>query len=152
MADRANFVVVRESGECELYLSRWGSVGLDLDLLAGPAEALSMVQRLGVDDWWLDDVYCQGAALIDLGQKVLLLFVWEGPSTVMRYRTATLELLREAWPGWTCGGLTTAPPSCGPTWDWTRSTYVTAGAALPADRCWNRRTRSWSTPSRWLQW
>ncbi|MFF1352336.1 hypothetical protein ACFVZJ_41430 [Streptomyces sp. NPDC058322] len=100
MADRANFVVVRESGECELYLSRWGAVGLDLDLLAGPAEALSMVQRLGVDDWWLDDVYCQGAALIDLGQKVLLLFVWEGPSTVMRYRTATLELLREAWPGW----------------------------------------------------
>ncbi|MFF2660290.1 hypothetical protein ACFVUH_23410 [Kitasatospora sp. NPDC058032] len=100
MADRANFVVVRESGEYELYLDRWGAVGLDLDLLAGPAETLSTVRRLGVVDWWLDDVYCQGAALIDLGRKVLLLFAWEGPSTVMRYRAATLELLRDAWPGW----------------------------------------------------
>ncbi|MFJ3926147.1 hypothetical protein [Streptomyces sp. NPDC090022] len=100
MADRANFIVVRESGEYELYLSRWGAVGLDLDLLAGPAETLSVIQRLEAVDRWLDDVYCQGAALIDLGRKVLLLFAWEGPSTVMRYRAATLELLREAWPGW----------------------------------------------------
>src|SRR5262245_44635636 len=38
VADRANFVVVRESGEYELYLSRFGAVGIDLDLLAGPAE------------------------------------------------------------------------------------------------------------------
>ncbi|MFE7463222.1 hypothetical protein ACFU6R_03840 [Streptomyces sp. NPDC057499] len=100
MADRANFVVVRESGEYELYLSRWGAAGLDLDLLAGPAASLSMVQRLRADGWWLDDTCCQGAALIDLGRKVLLLFAWEGPSTVMRYRAAFLELLGEAWPGW----------------------------------------------------
>ncbi|WP_329376747.1 hypothetical protein OG625_04470 [Streptomyces sp. NBC_01351] len=100
MGDRANFVVVRESGEFELYLSRFGAMGIDLDLLAGPAETLSMVRRLRVDDWWLDDVHCQGAALIDLGRKVLMLFAWEGPSTVMRYRAATLRLLREAWAGW----------------------------------------------------
>lgn len=100
MGDRANFVVVRESGEFELYLSRFGAVGIDLDLMAGPAEALSMVRRLRVDDRWLDDVHCQGAALIDLGRKVLMLFAWEGPSTVMRYRAAALELLREAWAGW----------------------------------------------------
>ncbi|MDX2565250.1 hypothetical protein PV371_37230 [Streptomyces sp. TX20-6-3] len=100
MSDRVNYVVVRESGEYELYYSRWGADGLDLDLLAGPAQALAMVQRLGADGWWLNDVFCQGAALIDLGRKVLLLFAWEGPSTVMRYRAATLALLREAWPGW----------------------------------------------------
>ncbi|MFD0404403.1 hypothetical protein [Kitasatospora sp. NPDC127116] len=100
MADRANFVVVRENGEYELYLSRFGAVGIDLDLLAGPTEALSMVQRLRVDDWWLDDVHCQGAALIDLGRRVLLVFAWEGPSAVMRHRAAALELLREAWAGW----------------------------------------------------
>ncbi|MFH8381849.1 hypothetical protein ACH4E7_13010 [Kitasatospora sp. NPDC018058] len=100
MADRANFVVVRESGEYELYLSRFGAVGIDLDLLAGPAAALSMVRGLRMDDWWLDDVLCQGAALIDLGRKVLLMFAWEGPSVVMRHRAATLELLRQAWAGW----------------------------------------------------
>ncbi|MER7756675.1 hypothetical protein [Kitasatospora sp. NPDC097643] len=100
MADRANFVVVRESGAYELYLSRFGAVGIDLDLLAGPTEALSMVRRLRVDDWWLDDVLCQGAALIDLGRRVLLMFAWEGPSAVMRHRAAALELLREAWAGW----------------------------------------------------
>ncbi|MFJ9953383.1 hypothetical protein [Kitasatospora sp. NPDC091207] len=100
MGDRANFVVVRESGEYELYLSRFGAVGIDLDLLAGPAEALSMVRRLSADDWWLDDVMCQGAALIDLGRKVLMLFAQEGLSAQMRHRAATLELLREAWTGW----------------------------------------------------
>ncbi|MEU3573918.1 hypothetical protein AB0E96_36710 [Kitasatospora sp. NPDC036755] len=100
MADRANFVVVRESGAYELYLSRFGAVGLDLDLLAGPGRVLPTVRSLPADDGWLDDVLCQGAALIDLGRKVLLLFAWEGPSTVLRYRAATLELLREAWAGW----------------------------------------------------
>ncbi|MFB6878858.1 hypothetical protein [Streptomyces sp. NPDC056323] len=100
MGDRANFVVVRESGEYELYLSRFGAMGIDLDLLAGPAEALSMVRHLKAADWWLDDVHCQGAALIDLGRKVLMLFAWEGPSTEMRHRAATLELLQEAWVGW----------------------------------------------------
>ncbi|MDH6137831.1 hypothetical protein P3T37_007266 [Kitasatospora sp. MAA4] len=100
MGDRANFVVVREGGEYELYLSRFGAVGIDLDLLAGPAEALSLVGRLKASDWWLDDVHCQGAGLIDLGRKVLMLFAWEGPSAVMRHRAATLELLREAWVGW----------------------------------------------------
>lgn len=100
MGDRANFVVVRESGEFELYLSRFGAVGIDLDLLAGPAEALSMVRHLRAVDWWLDDVHCQGAALIDLGRKVLMLFAWEGPSAEMRHRAATLELLQEAWAGW----------------------------------------------------
>ncbi|MFB7470286.1 hypothetical protein [Kitasatospora sp. NPDC056184] len=100
MADRANFVVVRESGAYELSLSRFGAVGIDLDLLAGPTATLAMVRRLGVDDWWLDDVLCQGAALIDLGRRVLLLFAREGPSTGLRHRAATLELLRRAWAGW----------------------------------------------------
>ncbi|MFD5565287.1 hypothetical protein [Kitasatospora griseola] len=100
MGDRANFVVVRESGEHELHLSRFGAVGIDLDLLAGPTAALAMVEALPATDWWLDDVHCQGAALIDLGRKVLLLFAWEGSSTELRHRAATLELLREAWPGW----------------------------------------------------
>ncbi|MFF0295084.1 hypothetical protein ACFYST_16845 [Kitasatospora sp. NPDC004614] len=100
MADRANFVVVRESGEHELYLSRFGAVWLDVDLLAGPEATLAMVEGLRVTDWWLDDVICMGAALIDLGRKVLLLFAWEGPSTELRHRAATLELLREAWAGW----------------------------------------------------
>ncbi|WP_380282662.1 hypothetical protein [Kitasatospora purpeofusca] len=100
MADRANFVVVRESGGYELHLSRFGALGIDLDLLAGPTEALAMVRGLGVDDWWLDDVLCQGAALIDLGRRILLLFAWEGPSAGLRHRPATLELLRQAWAGW----------------------------------------------------
>ncbi|GAA4987064.1 hypothetical protein [Kitasatospora paranensis] len=75
-------------------------MGIDLDLLAGPAEALAMIRQLRTDDWWPDDGLCQGAALIDLGRKVLMLFAWEGPSTTMRHRSATLELLRDARAGW----------------------------------------------------
>ncbi|MER6366072.1 hypothetical protein [Kitasatospora sp. NPDC001527] len=100
MADRANFVVVREDGAYELYLSRFGAVGIDLDLLAGPVRTLSTLRHMSADGWWLDDVLCQGAALVDLRRRVLLLFALEGPSTVLRHRAAALELLRRAWAGW----------------------------------------------------
>ncbi|MFD7904040.1 hypothetical protein ACFV4G_17540 [Kitasatospora sp. NPDC059747] len=100
MADRCTIVVVRESGEHELYLSRFGAVGLDLALLAGPGRALALLPGLQPGDWWPDDVLCQGAALVDHRRRVLLVFAWEGPSTTMLHRAAALELLREAWAGW----------------------------------------------------
>ncbi|MFI8823915.1 hypothetical protein [Streptomyces sp. NPDC053431] len=99
MGDRANVIVVRESGTHELYRTGW-AVGLDLDLLGGPEAVLAMLPELRQDGWWLDDAMAQGGVLLDLGQKVLLFFAWEGPSTELRHRAATFELIRATWQGW----------------------------------------------------
>ncbi|MFD7444477.1 hypothetical protein [Streptomyces sp. NPDC059909] len=101
MADWATFVVVSEDGDHEMYESRFGAVGIDLDLLAGPDVVLPFIRaHAAADGHWRDDVWCQGAALVDLGRKVLLMFAWEGPTARMRHRAAAWELLRHAWPGW----------------------------------------------------
>ncbi|MFF0435477.1 hypothetical protein ACFYU9_25020 [Streptomyces sp. NPDC004327] len=99
MGDRANIIVVRENGTHELYRTGW-AVGIDLDLLEGPAPLLAALPGLRQDGWWLDDTMAQGGILIDLGRKVLLFFAWEGPSTELRHRAAMFELIRAAWPGW----------------------------------------------------
>ncbi|WP_405583306.1 hypothetical protein [Streptomyces sp. NBC_01190] len=99
MGDRANVVVVRENGAHELYRTGW-AVGLDLDLLDGPAAVLTMIPELRQDGWWLDDGMAQGGVLLDLGRKILLFYAWEGPSTELRHRAAMFELIREAWLGW----------------------------------------------------
>lgn len=99
VGDRANVIVVRENGTHELYRTGW-AVGIDLDLLEGPAPVHALVPGLRQDGWWLDDTLAQGGILLDLGRKVLLFFAWEGPSTELRHRAAVFELIRAAWPGW----------------------------------------------------
>lgn len=100
MAEWATFVVVPENGDPELYEARFGAVGLDLDLLAGPEVVLTAVRARYRTDGWRRDGTCQGAALFDLRQRVLLLFAWEGPIARPRHRQVTWEALGRAWPGW----------------------------------------------------
>ncbi|MFB9434691.1 hypothetical protein [Streptomyces showdoensis] len=99
MGDRANIIVVRENGTHELYRTGW-AVGIDLDLLDGPAVVLASLPELRQDGWWLDDAMARAGVLVDLGRRVLLFFAHEGPSTELRHRAAMLELIRERWPGW----------------------------------------------------
>ncbi|MEV6550968.1 hypothetical protein AB0M57_19990 [Streptomyces sp. NPDC051597] len=104
MAEWATFAVVPGSGDherYELYESRFGAAGLDLDLLAGPDVVLPFLRAHDpARHGWLDDVRCEGAVLVDPHRRVLLVFVRDGPTTCMRHRAAALELLRHSWPGW----------------------------------------------------
>ncbi|MFD9035282.1 hypothetical protein ACFVZW_29720 [Streptomyces sp. NPDC059567] len=104
MADWATYVVVPEDGGAdrhEVYEARFGAVGLDLDLLAGPGVVVPLLRsRSRVEGRWRDDGMCEAGALIDLRSRTLLFFAREGPVTQMRLRAATWELLRRAWPGW----------------------------------------------------
>ncbi|WP_329124417.1 hypothetical protein [Streptomyces sp. NBC_01353] len=104
MADWATYVVVPEDGAAdghEVYEARFGAVGLDLDLLAGPDVVVPLLRsRSRVEGRWRDDGMCEAGALVDLRSRTLLFFAREGPVTQMRHRAATWELLRRAWPGW----------------------------------------------------
>ncbi|ANZ36382.1 hypothetical protein BBK82_10225 [Lentzea guizhouensis] len=95
MGQRANYAVV---GEPHLYSSRHAAISLLEDFAAGPDEALAFVRAQDrTDDWW-DDIWCEGAAVIDPADHVLLLFTWHHDGVVDRARH--LAGIRAAWEGW----------------------------------------------------
>ncbi|WP_407562119.1 hypothetical protein [Streptomyces sp. 184] len=99
MGDRANYVLVRD-GDWHLYYSHWGATGLDVHLLDGPGGAgrfITAQREVGRDDW-LDDVWCAGAALVDLDAHELLFFTGHCQDYV--HRRALLTVLGRTWPGW----------------------------------------------------
>jgi hypothetical protein len=99
MGQRANHVVV-EDGKWALYYSHWAASTADADLFWGPAHALEFVRAQEPTGEWLDEVWCEGGALVDMEKSVLLWFggedVWEMP----RHRLL-LSLMRRVWRGWT---------------------------------------------------
>jgi hypothetical protein len=99
MGHRANYVVV-ERGARELYYSHWTANTLTRDLFWGPEWALPFVRRQERTEEWLDDIWCEGAALVDLDRKVLLLFGGEDEKYDVAHRRVYLSLLRSVWAGW----------------------------------------------------
>lgn len=110
MGQRANMVVLRD-GAWTLYYDHWAANRLDDELFMGPETALAfIVQRDPCPpDEWLDDVWCEGAALMDFDRRRLLFFGGENIRFEIDRRHVHLELMRENWPGWTVewahGGL-----------------------------------------------
>ncbi|GLY52627.1 hypothetical protein [Lentzea sp. NBRC 102530] len=97
MGSRANYVVVDETG-WELYYSHGGAVPL-LDVFAeGPEAVLEVVRADEPVEQFLNDVWCEGAALIDTVDRVLMLFTWHHEGVDDRARR--LAAIRTAWPGW----------------------------------------------------
>lgn len=95
MGQRANYAIVGEAG---LYYSNAAAVSLLRDFAAGPGEAMAFVRAQRPVEHWLDDVWCEGAAVIDPVHQVLLLFTWHHNGTADRARR--LAGVRAAWPGW----------------------------------------------------
>lgn len=99
MGSSANYVLV-EDGSWQLFLSHWRADAIELDLLAGPSSALRFIraQRGREPSDWLDDIWCEGAALVDCDRRELLFF---GSGLAgCEHRAAVLEVLCETWAGW----------------------------------------------------
>ncbi|MFJ6669739.1 hypothetical protein ACIQMJ_01370 [Actinosynnema sp. NPDC091369] len=96
MGSRANHVIVGNDG-VEVFYSHGGAVGL-LDELARGPDVVERFRAGQVVDEWLDDVWCEGAALVDLVDRVLLHFTWHHDGVADRARK--LAAIRDAWPGW----------------------------------------------------
>lgn len=99
MGQRTNYVLV-EGGGWRLHYSHWGANRLDVDLLDGPASTTRFIraQHEVERDDWLDDVWCEGAALVDHDARQLLLFTIHLDG--FAHRTALLAVLARTWPGW----------------------------------------------------
>jgi hypothetical protein len=101
MGDRSNYVLVWD-GRWELFYSHWGAVSLDLDLLAGPEAATRFIRAQRAvdpaDGGWLDDVWCEGAALVDHDRKRLCFYTDHFDEAGRR--AAVLAVMAFTWPGW----------------------------------------------------
>jgi len=116
VGSRASYAVI-EDGRVELFSSRWGGMSIVANMLAGPDAATAMIRppvaRTPPPDddlparlLWngpdpatelLDDVFCEGAALIDHDRRVLLAFQWMDDQPTF---AAAIADLAAAWPGW----------------------------------------------------
>jgi hypothetical protein len=100
MGHRANLVIVDEK-EYHLYYCHWCALTIPRDLFWGPEWALGFIaqQESVATNAWLDNIWAEGGALVDIHAKVVLLW---GLSAVgaLPYRRIYLELMREVWQGW----------------------------------------------------
>lgn len=91
-----------KSGESyELFYSHWGANVIDRDLFWGPDAAFDFISGQGRSDSWMDDVWCEGGALLDLDAKRLLLFGGEDILFDPFLREGYLSLCRLSWSPWT---------------------------------------------------
>jgi len=96
MGHRCNYAV-REHGKVTVYYSHWGALTILRDFFWGLDHATSFLaqQEPRGDDGWLDDVWGEGGAALDLDQKTLTLD--DGGQLRHATRALGLEILREIW-------------------------------------------------------
>jgi hypothetical protein len=123
VGSRANIAIV-EDGTYSLYYCHWCAQTLPRDLFWGPEYALAFTRAqlfeggglpaLRADEpcpappgtpvekpeGWLDDVWSEGGAVIDLDRRVLLLYGGEDIEWDVPLRRLYLALLRQVWQSW----------------------------------------------------
>lgn len=104
MGQRANLAIVTPEPGYELYYTHWRANSLDGDLFWGPDEALrfARAQRSRSEGaHWLDEVWAEGGAVIDMVRRDPLWFGGEDVRWDVPLRRMHLRLMRAMWPGWT---------------------------------------------------
>lgn len=101
MGQRANLVVVKQ-GRWRLYYDHWCASRLDVELFWGPQLALEFIKQRppAGDSAWLDEVWCEGAAIVDLDRQELLFFGGDNILHDVTRRRAQLALMTATWPRW----------------------------------------------------
>lgn len=126
MGQRANIIVIQD-GKHGLYYCHWCAASLAADLFWGPEPAVAFARNqldassLGSEipmrrpdissrsagkpwepgaEGWLDDQWAEGGAIIDLDDRVLVLFGGENILWDVPLRRLYLALLRHTWVGW----------------------------------------------------
>lgn len=102
MGQRAN-LILKHAGHRELYYAHWRANTLDSDLFWGPDAALAFIRRQrSIEEGaeWLSEGWAEGAAVVDLDERVLLWFGGEDTCYDVPLRRVHLGLMQELWPGW----------------------------------------------------
>ena len=99
MGHRANYVI-KSGSTFELYYSHWGANVVHLDMFWGPKQAQEFIRNQRPVQAWLDEIWCEGGALLDLDERRLQLFGGEDLQYDASLRQVYLQLANIAWPEW----------------------------------------------------
>ena len=101
MGSRANYVII-EDGRRELFYSHWGAQKIDRDFFFGPDVASSVVRSTEpkAPSEILDDIWCEGSAVIDFDARRLQCWGGEDVCFEPRLRKLWLQLVVISWPNW----------------------------------------------------
>jgi hypothetical protein len=78
-------------------------------LFPGPAAALTSVRLCERKEWWLDDCWAEGGALLDLDHCVLIFWGGEDLMYEPGLRRVFMKLIKTTWPGWRVQWATEGP-------------------------------------------
>ena len=102
MGQRANLITV-EDGEHTLRYDHWVANRLDDILFWGADYALSYfdAQETVGEDGWLDEIWAEGGAVLDLDKRHLLWWGGEDVNHELPVRRVYLKLQKKVWHDWT---------------------------------------------------
>jgi hypothetical protein len=130
VGNRANFVIVTGQ-DWQLYYSHWAGCRMLDALIAGPEFALRYAEslRLCAKDQWVDPLWADGGAVVDLDRRRLLFFGDE-LMVEMPERRAMMSVLAAAWRDYAIGWA----------YDGTAELAGYVGAELPP-HSWDKRPK-----------
>lgn len=99
MGHRANHVL-KDSDGYRLFYSHWGANVVERDLFWGPEEAVRFIESQRETSEWLDDVWCEGGAVLDFPSQTLLFFGGEDLFYDPFLHQAVVTLFRLSWSPW----------------------------------------------------
>lgn len=101
MGQRANLIIIRGS-DARVYYDHWCANRLDVELFWGPNKAEAFIQQLRPvgPEGWLDEVWCEGGAILDANTRTLTWFGGEDLWYDIPLRRMHLELMRTQWGDW----------------------------------------------------
>jgi hypothetical protein len=99
MGHRANYVI-KTADQVEVYYSHWGANVIEQDLFWGPEHALDFIRTQRKMGSWLDDVWCEGGATLDVPNQTLTFFGGEDIQHDPFLREHLLTLFKASWTPW----------------------------------------------------
>lgn len=103
MGDRANYIVIKETDEgrtADIYYYHWGAVSMPADLFWGFGTSLDFIEGLPPADELMDNLWCEGIALLDIPERRFILWCSEDLGNFPEYRKVWMAWARLAWSGW----------------------------------------------------
>ena len=101
MGHRANLIII-ENGEKKVFYDHWIAINLDRTLFWDFTFALEYfkAQENADESMWLDELFAEAGAVIDVDKKYLLWFAGGDVGRFVSYRQKFLELQQKIWEGW----------------------------------------------------
>lgn len=99
MGHRANYLLLEPQGS-RLFYSHWAAKNVETDLFWGSEQAERFILAQTPCQEWLDDVWCEGGAVLDKVERELVVFGGIDILYDVYRRSVWLTLIAPFWEGW----------------------------------------------------